>query len=381
MRPQQGLVPRKKLQRPPHVSHGEALFCAMVPIMISFPYMSHYQSLYRKYRPTEFEEVIGQDHIVRALEGAIESDTISHAYLFSGSRGTGKTSTARLFAKALGTVEDDIYEIDAASHTSVEHIKELNEAVFTLPFRSKFKIYILDEVHMLSKSAWNAFLKTLEEPPAHVVFIMATTELEKVPETILSRCQSFVFKKPSRAVLRAVIEKAGKAEGVKMEEGVSELIALFGDGAFRDAYGTLEKIIGASKDKKITLKEAEEILGAPDEMIVLSYIEGIAEKDVEKCLSAVRKLSEKGVDIAKSFELILERFRALLLMSISKESEATLKHELPEKTFETMSGIAASKPATVSSGTLLALLDSYVKMRNCPIPEVLLEAAAISVCK
>jgi DNA polymerase-3 subunit gamma/tau len=341
--------------------------------------MPHFQSLYRKYRPSEFDEVIGQDHVVKALKGAIDSDAISHAYLFSGSRGTGKTSLARIFAKALGTVEDDIYEIDAASHTSVEHIKELNEAVFTLPFRSKFKIYILDEVHMLSKSAWNAFLKTLEEPPAHVIFILATTEIEKVPETILSRCQTFIFKKPSRNILRAVIEKAGKAEGVKLEEGVSELIALFGDGAFRDAYGTLEKIIGASKDKKITLKEAEEVLGAPDEMIVLSYIEGLAEKDVEKSLGAVRKLSEKGVDIPKSFELILERFRALLLLTISKESEASLKEELSEKTFETLSALAWKKHATVSSVTLLSLLDAYARIKSCPIPEILLESAAIGI--
>ena len=342
--------------------------------------MSHFQSLYRKYRPSTFEEVVGQDHIVKALKGAIESDAISHAYLFSGSRGTGKTSLARIFAKALGTSEDDIYEIDAASHTSVEHIKELNEAVFTLPFRSKYKIYILDEVHMLSKSAWNAFLKTLEEPPSHVIFILATTEIEKVPETILSRCQTFIFKKPSRVVLRTIIEKAGKAEGLKLEEGVSELIALFGDGAFRDAYGTLEKIIGASKDKKITLKEAEEILGAPDESIILSYIEGLVEKDVEKSLKAVRQLSEKGVDIPKSFELILERFRALLLLSISKESEEPLKAELSERTFEALQQMASRKSPVISSVTLLALLDAYSKMKNCPISEILLESAAIGIC-
>ncbi len=343
--------------------------------------MSHFQSLYRKYRPSTFEEIVGQDHIVKALYGAIESNTISHAYLFSGSRGTGKTSMARIFAKALGTSEDDIFEIDAASHTSVEHIKELNEAVFTLPFRSKYKIYILDEVHMLSKSAWNAFLKTLEEPPSHVIFILATTEIEKVPETILSRCQTFLFKKPSRVVLRTIIEKAGKAEGVKLEEGVSELIALFGDGAFRDAYGTLEKIIGASRDKKISLSEAEEILGAPDESIILSYIEGLVEKDVEKSLCAVRQLSEKGVDIPKSFELILERFRALLLLSISKESEEVLRRELSERTFESLQEMTAKKSPIISSANLLTLLDAYSKMKNCPISEILLESAAIGICK
>ncbi len=338
-----------------------------------------YQSLYRKYRPQTFADVVGQEHVVKALQGAIEANAISHAYLFSGSRGTGKTSLARIFAKALGTADEDITEIDAASHTSVEHIKELNEAVFTLPFRSPYKIYILDEVHMLSKSAWNAFLKTLEEPPAHVIFILATTEIEKVPETILSRCQTFLFKKPTRAILRAVIEKAAKAEKVKMEEGVSELIALFGDGAFRDAYGTLEKIIGASADKTITRAEAEAILGAPDEAIILSYVEGVATKDVEKALGAVRALLEKGVDIIKASELILERFRALLLLTISKESVAGFQSELGEHTFETLSRIVAAKPAAVSSTTLLTLLDAYARMKASPVPEVLLEVAAIEV--
>lgn len=338
-----------------------------------------YQSLYRKYRPQKFEDLVGQEHIVKALQGALASDSVSHAYLFSGSRGTGKTSLARIFAKELGTSEDDITEIDAASHTSVENIKELNEAIFTLPFRSRFKIYILDEVHMLSKSAWNAFLKTLEEPPAHVIFILATTEIEKVPETILSRCQTFMFKKPSRAMLRGVIEKAAKEEKIKLEEGVSELIALFGDGAFRDAYGTLEKIIGSSKDNKITLKEAEELLGAPDEQIILSYVEGVVTKDADKALSAVRALSQKGVDMAKSFELILERFRALLLLSISKEFDVSLKAEQSEKTFEILKTLAAEKYPTISSVTLLKLLDAYGKVKASPLPELPLEIVAIDI--
>jgi DNA polymerase-3 subunit gamma/tau len=147
-------------------------------------------SLYRKYRPTGFEQVVGQDHIVSVLKQSVEGGSPAHAYLFCGGRGIGKTSVARIFARALGTSENDIYEIDAASHTSVENIRELNEAVNTLPFDSKYKVYILDEVHMLSKSAFNAFLKTLEEPPKHVIFILATTEMDKLPETIVSRCQS-----------------------------------------------------------------------------------------------------------------------------------------------------------------------------------------------
>lgn len=323
--------------------------------------MSHYQSLYRKFRPQSFDQVVGQDHIVKALQGAIESSSISHAYLFSGGRGTGKTSIARIYARALGIAKDDIYEIDAASHNSVEDIKELNEAVFTLPFRSKYKIYILDEVHMLSKAAWNAFLKTLEEPPQHVIFILATTEIEKVPETILSRCQTFIFKKPSRAMLQEVIEQAAKAEKVVLEDGVAALIALFGDGAFRNAYGTLEKIIGASKDKKITLKEAEEILGAPNDEVIGAYVAGLLEKDAKQCIAAVHTLSEKGVDMTKAFELAIERFRELLLSKVSGESS----HSSP----------------VLSSITLLKLLDAYGKLKTSPFPEVLMEAVAVDVAQ
>jgi DNA polymerase-3 subunit gamma/tau len=266
---------------------------------------------------------------------------------------------ARIFARALGVTEDDTYEIDAASHNSVEDIKEINEAVFTLPFRSKYKIYILDEAHMLSKSAWNAFLKTLEEPPQYVIFILATTELEKVPETILSRCQTFMFKKPSRAILQNIIEKAAKAEKVKLEDGVSELVAFFGDGAFRDAYGTLEKIMGSSKDSTITLTEAEEILGAPTESVINAYIEGITTNDVEKSLKAVRALSEKGIDIPKAFALIIERFRSLLLVKISGET-------------------TDASPA-LSSVNLLKLLDHYGRVRHSPFPDLLLEAAAVDL--
>ena len=157
-------------------------------------------ALYRKYRPQTFKEVLGQDHIVKVLQSSIELDKIAHAYIFSGSRGTGKTSVARIFAKELGTSANDITEIDAASNTGVDDIRALNESVNTIPFESKYKIYILDEAHMLSKSAWNALLKTLEEPPKHVIFILATTEFEKIPETVVSRCQTFSFRKPAQKV-------------------------------------------------------------------------------------------------------------------------------------------------------------------------------------
>src|SRR5579872_489787 len=211
--------------------------------------------LYRKYRPTTFADVVGQDAVVKTLEAQVANGTVGHAYLFAGSRGTGKTSIARILAKQLGTTANDIYEIDAASKTSVDDIRELNESVNTLPFDSKYKVYILDEVHMLSKSASNAFLKTLEEPPAHVIFILATTETHKIPETILSRCEIHTFKKPNQETLKKVVMNVAKKEGYVIGESSAELIALLGDGSFRDTLGTLQKVLSSSKDKKISESE------------------------------------------------------------------------------------------------------------------------------
>src|ERR1700749_1369866 len=171
--------------------------------------MAH-QSLYRTHRPASFTDVVGQEQITTALAEQVARWKVSHAYLFSGSRGLGKTSIARIFARELGTSERDLYEIDAASNNSVDDIRALTENVYTLPFSSPYKVYILDEAHMLSKGAWNAFLKTLEEPPAHAIFILATTELDRVPETVQSRCQVFTFKKPSRAGLVKLISEIAK---------------------------------------------------------------------------------------------------------------------------------------------------------------------------
>ena len=200
-------------------------------------------ALYRKYRPESFDDVIGQDHIVKAISGSLEAGKVAHAYLLCGPRGTGKTTIARIIARSLGSSVNDIYEMDAASNRGIDDVRAIRESVHTLPFDSKYKVYILDEVHMFTKDAWNALLKTIEEPPAHVIFILATTELEKIPETIISRCQSFTFKKPTDAILSTVITNVAKKEGYTLEEGGAELIALLSDGAFRDALGTLQKII------------------------------------------------------------------------------------------------------------------------------------------
>src|SRR3989338_3318843 len=234
----------------------------------------HDLALYRKYRPSKFSEVLGQNHIVDVLESSVETNKVSHAYLFVGSRGTGKTSVARIFAREIGVSDNDLYEIDAASNRGIEDIKALREGVRVLPFDSKYKVYIIDEVHMLSKDAWGALLKTLEEPPKHAIFILATTEFHKVPDTIISRCQVFTFRKASDAILKKMLLEVAQKEGYELDSGSAELLAILGDGSFRDALGTLQKVLNFSgspglpaqagkggKLKKIKREEIEKITG------------------------------------------------------------------------------------------------------------------------
>jgi DNA polymerase-3 subunit gamma/tau len=285
-------------------------------------------TLYRKYRPQTFIDVIGQEPVVKALEGAIAGDSIAHAYLFCGSRGTGKTSIARIFARAIGASDNDTYEIDAASNRGVDDIRALRDAVHTLPFDSKYKVYIIDEVHMLTKEAFNALLKTLEEPPKHVVFILATTEEEKLPETIVSRCQSFRFKKPSHAVLQKLVETVAKKEGFTLEPASSDLIALLGDGSFRDTLGTLQKVITSSADKKITPEEVEEVLGVPSAHTVNDFISAIALRDFAKGAEALAKAIEVG-DIKIFLDLVVRKIRFVLLLRFWENSQKNRLKRLP----------------------------------------------------
>ena len=331
--------------------------------------------LYRKYRPTKFSDVIGQSHIVKVLEGAIKLSNISHAYLFSGPRGTGKTSMARILSREIGTSPNDLVEMDAASNRGIDDVREIRESVNTLPFESRYKVYIIDEVHMLTRDAWNAFLKTLEEPPRHVVFILATTELEKVPETVISRCQTFQFKQPNQATLKDFALSIAKLEGVILEPSAAELVALLGDGSFRDAHGILEKVLSSTKDKKITREEIEQVTGAPKAELVRDILSALVEKNIERGLKAIQKAGEANADMKLFAKLILERLRFLFLLRLKAGMDDYIKDQISEDDFKFLKALADKAGPDLTAEVLLRFITAYEDSGRTSIPELALELA------
>ncbi|HEX5774699.1 MAG TPA: DNA polymerase III subunit gamma/tau [Candidatus Paceibacterota bacterium] len=340
--------------------------------------MAH-QSLYRTHRPQSFKDLIGQEHVASALAEQIAGGRVGHAYLFAGSRGLGKTSVARILAKELKVSDRDLYEIDAASHNGVDYIRELSENIYTLPFESTYKLFILDEAHMLSKGAWNAFLKTLEEPPSYTIFILATTELEKVPETVQSRCQVFEFKKPSRAALGKLITDVAKKEGYAVEPAGAELLALLADGSYRDALSQLEKALAATDGKKLTLADVERATGAPKHALVLSFLAALEEKAPQSALVVIRKAVDQGVDLQLFLMLVLESLRTVLLIRHAPELRKELEGELGEDVYKEQEALAARSSSRLSHETLKALLDAVSRMRYAPVAALPLELAVLDL--
>lgn len=363
----------------------------------------HDLALYRKYRPKNFNEVLGQDHIVKVLESSVKTNKVSHAYLFVGSRGTGKTSVARIFATNIGISVNDLYEIDAASNRGIEDIKELRDGARVLPFDSKYKIYIIDEAHMLSKDAWGALLKTLEEPPKHVIFILATTEFHKVPETIISRCQVFTFKKPTETILKKVIINVAKKEDFELDTGSAELLAILADGSFRDGLGELQKVLNFSHPSptptselgsqsqaqplrrgvkiqpltKITKEEVEKITGTPKVVLVNDFILAIAEKNLEKGISTVKIASEMNLDMKLYFKLIIQKFRMIIILRYAPKLEKEMAGDWSGTDLEFLKGL--TKKEMFNSATLAILLEAYQNIDNTFIAELPLELALVEI--
>lgn len=303
-----------------------------------------YKTLYRKWRPKTFEDVIGQDHVTKILKNEVASKRISHAYLFTGSRGTGKTSCAKILAKAINcekpvdgspcgkcescqSIENetclDVAEIDAASNNGVENIRDMREEIVFTPSKCKYRVYIVDEVHMLSPGAFNAFLKTLEEPPKHVVFILATTELQKLPLTIISRCQKFRFYRLSQEAIEKRIKYICHEENIEIEDKAVSAIALAADGAMRDALSILDQCRG-SCEKIIDEKFVRNMLGIADLGAVSDLISLMISHNCPAALEKIDEIYKQSGNMAKLCEEMISNFRDLM---ISKASGASPKEE------------------------------------------------------
>ena len=354
-----------------------------------------YEVIARKYRPQHFAEVIGQDHVTRTLANAIEQKRIAHAYLFCGPRGTGKTTIARIFAKCLNceggpkiNFDDkdprcieiaegrslDVLEIDGASNNGVEQVRELRETCKYAPANSKFKIYIIDEVHMLSTAAFNALLKTLEEPPAHVKFLFATTDPEKVLPTILSRCQRFDLRRIPNALITKHLAHIAKKEKVKIDEAALHAIARGADGAMRDAESTLDQLISFCGEK---IEEADvlSMFGLAAQSQVLGLSRAVLAGEIHAALTGLNELAQNGKDLGRLLSDFLNHFRNLLIFQVSRGDLNLL--EVSEAEAAALKEQSSLATAEVLTRILEVLTDSELRLRDAASKRILLEVALL----
>lgn len=354
-----------------------------------------YTALYRKWRPMAFDEIVGQDAIVQTLLNQIQSGRIAHAYLFCGTRGTGKTSTAKIFARAVNCLSPegtlpcnicsnclsildetnmDVFEMDAASNNGVDDIRELREHVKYPPSSGRYKVYIIDEVHMLSKGAFNALLKTLEEPPAHILFILATTEPHKIPATIHSRCQRFDFKRVSYEAVTGVLEDICVKEGRTCEPEALRLIVQCSEGAMRDALSILDRCL-SFEEGPLTHERVLSVLGLSGDQFLISLTEALLERNPDSVLQRVAYAISEGKDLNQLIRETVEFFRKLLLVQVSNQPEQLL--DVSRETQATLNHLAQQAGTATLMGWLTQFSRLEAEAKWTPHPRALLEMGLI----
>lgn len=360
-------------------------------------FLMSYLVLARKYRPQTFDQVVGQDHITSTLKRALALGRVAHALLFSGIRGVGKTSVARILAKALncekGPAENpcnqcpvceeitagravDVYEIDGASNRGIDEIRDLRENIRFMPVRARYKVYIIDEVHMLTKEAFNALLKTLEEPPAHVFFILATTEAHRIPLTILSRCQRYEFRRLPVRRLVDHLRRVAASEGVEMAEAALSLIAQAAEGSIRDALSLLDQALAAGARSE---EEVIDALGLISRRLLVDLIEAILASDAQTALSLVGQAADFGYDLLRLSEDLVRSFRDLTILKVCGADEVLVN--LPSEEIGRLESLARKVSVESLHLYFQTFLREHEGVRRSALPRLALEMAVIKACE